>query len=373
MRFAPLLLLLAACDGPSAVAPTGQVPGTPTTEGPTGTTGPTTDPSSTGTSGTTSDSCPGGVICVETLPYTDHNTTIGAPAALDGYGCAPSIDESGGEVVYRVEITEPGFLVAALYDLTADVDVDVHVLGAADPADCIDRGHWDAASLLEPGTYWVVVDSWVDDAGNVYDGDYTLELGFTTANDFAADGLDPQVLEVGLRAFDRAWHAGDTDKLEYGIFDYTLPSTEPRFFVIDLRRNELLFALLGTHGIGSQDPNDARMADHPSNVEGSNASSMGLVRGAEPYWGSNGYSMRLDGLEPGYNDQDRPRAIVVHGADYATQAFVDDNGYLGRSWGCPAVDPADNDALIGTLQDGGLLLKYWDEPDWLANSTYAAP
>jgi len=63
----------------------------------------------------------------------------------------------------------------------------------------------------------------------------------------------------------------------------------------------------------------------------------------------------------------------VHGADYATQQFVDDNGYLGRSWGCPATDPAVVDQVIDTLADGRLLLKYFDDPDWLSSSAYVAP
>ena len=96
----------------------------------------------------------------------------------------------------------------------------------------------------------------------------------------------------------------------------------------------------------------------------------GLVRAAEIYYGSKGRSMRLDGLEPAYNDNDRMRAIVIHGADYATQSFVDTYGYLGRSWGCPAVDPAVNDDILDTLTDGALVMKYWDDPTWLAQSTY---
>lgn len=373
----PLLFALLACDAPREA----QLIQAPAVAGPQGTqqqTGPTeTNPTDGNTTGTTppevTDDCPPGVICIDSLPFVDVNTTTGAPSVMDGYGCAPTIDESGPEVLYRLEIAEEGFLAASLWDLPAGVDVDVHLLLEDDAGSCIDRGHWDAAALLEPGTYWVVVDSWVDSGGDAKDGDYTLELYQTTYGDYAGYGLDPDVLEKGLRAFDRAWFWGDTSKLEYGIMDYTMPSTEPRMFVMDLRSGGMLFDLLATHGIGTQDPYDMTMVNGMSNVYGSNSSSMGLVRAAEPYWGSNGYSMRLDGLEAGYNDNDRTRAIVIHGADYATQSFVNTYGYLGRSWGCPAVDPAANDQLIATLQDGGLLLKYWDDPGYLANSDYVAP
>jgi len=269
-----------------------------------------------------------------------------------------------------VELLEDGFLTASLSELPAQVDVDIHILQVLDPSSCIDRGHWDAASLLTPGTYYVVVDTWVDGDNVALEGDYTLDIVLTTADQYAAEGLHTDVLGAALLAFDQAWAWKDTGELEYGIIDYTLPSTQPRFFVIDLRRGHLLHAVLASHGSGSQDPDDLSLAANLSNTPDSHASSMGLTRGAEIYSGGNGRSMRLDGLEPGFNDNDRSRAIVVHGADYATQDFVDSYGYLGRSWGCPAVDPTVNDAIIDTLSDGALLLKYWDDPSWLSESVY---
>ncbi|MBW2457881.1 MAG: murein L,D-transpeptidase catalytic domain family protein, partial [Deltaproteobacteria bacterium] len=186
-------------------------------------------------------------------------------------------------------------------------------------------------------------------------------------------GLTATVLDAGLRDFAAGWALGDTVELEYGIIDYTLPSIEPRFFVLDLRKGDLLYAEMVSHGEGSQDPNDLTLTGHMSNLEGSHASSVGLVVTAETYNGSNGYSMRLDGLEVGFNDNDRDRAIVVHGADYATQSFVNSYGYLGRSWGCPAIDPAVKNQLIDTLTGGRLLLKYFDDQDWLSSSVYVGP
>ncbi|MEQ1504364.1 MAG: murein L,D-transpeptidase catalytic domain family protein [Myxococcota bacterium] len=335
---------------------------------PAGTTPAGTTPAGT-TTGTSSD-CPPGVICVDALPYVGSSSTTGMPSALDGYSCAATTDESGPEVVYRVTLAEEGLLAASLSDLPGDVDVDVHLLEELDAGACIDRGHWDSAALLPAGTYYVVVDSWVDASGTVFDGDYTLSLVETGYDDYAADGLASDVLSTALYAFDRAWQAGDTDHLEYGVIDFSLPSVVPRFFVVDLRAGELLFSELTSHGIGSQDPNDLTMADRFSNISGSNMSSIGLMRGAETFDGTHGYSLRLDGLEPGFDDNVRDRAIIVHSADYATQAFVNDYGYLGRSQGCPAVDPAVSDAMIDVLRDGGLLLSYYPDPTWLADSAY---
>ena len=307
------------------------------------------------------------------LPFFDQNTTVGAASNLDGYGCSPGTNESGPEVVYRVEVATEGLFVASLSNLPGDVDVDVHLLEQNDAGACINRGHWNAAALLSPGTYWVVVDSWVDTNGTAFDGAYALDLVQHTADDHTAAGLHPTVYERGLRAFSRAWADGETSRLEYAIIDYSMPSSTPRFFGIDLRDGTMMFTELTSHGSGSQDPNDMQIAANLSNVDGSHASSMGLVRAAETYTGSKGYSMRLDGLEPGYNDHDRSRAIVVHGATYATQDFVNDYGYLGRSWGCPATDPAINASVIDTLSDGALILKYADDSDWLSNSDYVRP
>ncbi len=332
-----------------------------------------TDPGGAGGAGGAGDDCPADVICVESLPFVDANTTTGAGATLDGYGCAPDVNEAGPEKVYRVDLAKPGLLVASLDKLGADVDVDVHILEKLDAGACVDRGHWDAVAALDAGQYWVVVDSWVNDSGISQEGDYELTIALNTADAFLDMGLDSTVLDAGLGAFAHAWASGDTDTLEYGIIDYTMPSTQPRFFVLDLRESQMLYAELTSHGEGSQAPGDLKMTGSMSNLEGSHASSVGLVITAETYSGKNGLSLRLDGLEVGFNDNDRSRAIVVHGADYATQKFVDANGYLGRSWGCPAIDPAVHKQLINTMADGRLLLKYFDDPDWLTSSVYVSP
>ncbi|MEQ1718973.1 MAG: murein L,D-transpeptidase catalytic domain family protein [Hyphomicrobium sp.] len=335
---------------------------------PTGTTSEGTGGTSVG--GTTSTGCPAGVICVDSLPFVDDDTTSGAPSMVDAYACAPPTDESGPEVVYQVTLEEEGLLVGSLSGLPAGVDVDVHLLQALDPDTCLDRGHWDAAALLEPGTYYVVVDSWVDASGQSMEGDYTLTLALDGYADHVSDGLSEDAWSTALTGFANAWADGESDRLEYGVIDFSLPSTDHRFFVVDLRTGDLLFDLLASHGSGSQDPTDDRYADHFSNVSGSYASSLGMLRAAETFDGDHGYSLRLDGLESGWNDNVRDRAIIVHNADYATQAFVDDYGYLGRSQGCPAVDPAFSADLIDTLRDGALILGYYPDPDWLSASPY---
>ena len=148
------------------------------------------------------------------------------------------------------------------------------------------------------------------------------------------------------------------------IIDYSLPSTAPRLWVLDLEQGSTLFVERVAHGRNTGE----NLATQFSNVPASNESSVGLFRTGETYTGKHGLSLRLDGLEPGFNDAARARGIVVHGADYCTPEHVDTYGRLGRSQGCPALAPAVSSAVIDTIRDGTLLFAYFPEADWLAGS-----
>ena len=107
-----------------------------------------------------------------------------------------------------------------------------------------------------------------------------------------------------------------------------------------------------------------------SNLEGSHQTSLGLFRTADTYVGSNGYSLRLDGLEAGVNDRARERAIVMHGAPYVSDANIRALGRLGRSHGCPALRPAVARRLIDTIKDGSLVFAYYPDQQWLNGSRF---
>lgn len=180
-----------------------------------------------------------------------------------------------------------------------------------------------------------------------------------------APEADPEVIDAALSARRCAIARGLVDAAErLAVIDFGRPSTEPRLWVFDLRRGELLFAEHVAHGRGSGE----NLAEAFSNVEGSHQSSLGLFVAAESYVGANGYSMRLDGLEPGLNDRARERAIVVHGADYVDPAMALQQGRLGRSFGCPAVRPAVAQPLIDTLRDGQLLYAHHPDTGWQRQS-----
>lgn len=152
------------------------------------------------------------------------------------------------------------------------------------------------------------------------------------------------------------------------VIDYSLPSTEPRLWIFDRVRRQVLFHRLVAHGRGSGENFATRFSNRPGSLE----SSLGLFLTEESYVGRNGYSMRLRGLEPGVNDLARERTLVLHGAPYATADFARQHGRLGRSWGCPAVEPEIARAVIDLVRDGSLLFIYAPDRDWLDRSPYLA-
>ncbi|GAB2516592.1 hypothetical protein GCM10027188_19240 [Lysobacter humi (ex Lee et al. 2017)] len=152
------------------------------------------------------------------------------------------------------------------------------------------------------------------------------------------------------------------------VIDYSMPSTRPRLWVFDLRGERLLYAEHVAHGQGTGE----NMARAFSNREGSHQTSLGLFRTAETYHGGNGYSLRMDGLEPGFNDQARNRAIVMHGAAYVNPEVAQQRGRLGRSHGCPAVRTQVAREIIDTLKGGQFVFSYYPDPNWLRASRLLA-
>ena len=185
--------------------------------------------------------------------------------------------------------------------------------------------------------------------------------------DVALGDVNAQVFETALKAAANAIERGDVvDPATLTVIDFSRPSTERRMWVYDLRARALLFDELVSHGRGS----GLAQATAFSNVPESNRSSLGLYRTAETYIGKHGYSLRIDGLEPGINDRARERAIVIHAADYVNEKNARAQGYLGRSLGCPALRPEVARQVIDTVKGGGLIFAYYPDPNWLRTSKY---
>lgn len=148
------------------------------------------------------------------------------------------------------------------------------------------------------------------------------------------------------------------------IIDYSLPSSEDRFFVINLKKNKVIHKTLVSHGRNSGDLYASRF----SNRAQSHQSALGFYITGAPYEGGQGYSMRLMGVDTGYNDHAQIRSIVVHGARYATHQYIKQYGRLGRSFGCPALSPRLNTEIINCIKDGSVLFSYYPDAVYLNNS-----
>ena len=179
----------------------------------------------------------------------------------------------------------------------------------------------------------------------------------------AAPELNRDVLENALQALACAApeHAHDA---RLAVIDYSLPSTTPRLWVFDLNQGELLFRELVAHGRASGD----KFSRQFSNTPGSHQSSIGLFRTLHAYDGRNGYSLRMQGLEPQFNHRALDRAIVIHGAKYVSDEFINRTGRIGRSHGCPAVPVDAAKPLIDTIKDGHYVCSWYPYPDYIAGS-----
>lgn len=138
------------------------------------------------------------------------------------------------------------------------------------------------------------------------------------------------------------------------IIDYTIPSRKPRLWVLDLKKQKLLFEEHVAHGQGSGDDIPSAFSDR----EGSHQTSLGLFLTDATYEGGNGYSLKLQGLSKGFNESAMQRYIVMHGAPYVNPVAATKMGRLGRSWGCPAVRTEVAKPMIDTLKQGQFIYAY---------------
>jgi hypothetical protein len=183
----------------------------------------------------------------------------------------------------------------------------------------------------------------------------------------ALGSIDPAVFALALRAASCAVQAGRVaNPPTLTVIDYSKPSTERRLWVFDLRSRELAYEEFVAHGQGS----GVNVATMFSNEPETHRSSLGLFVTEDAYVGKNGYSLHLNGLDAGFNDRARERAIVVHGASYVSEKFVQAQGRLGRSWGCPALPEGIARQIIDRVKGGSLIFAYYPDLNWLASSRF---
>ena len=171
---------------------------------------------------------------------------------------------------------------------------------------------------------------------------------------YQAQDLDPKVLRLALKAYNHARVQGYDNKQVLTVIDYSKPSNQHRFWVFDLSKEKLLYDELVSHGRNSGNATAMAFSNRPNSLQ----SSIGVYATGNPYIGEHGYSLRLNGLEPGFNDNAYSRAIVIHGAWYVSQKFAQEHGRVGRSWGCPALDQRISKPIIDIISHDTLLVAY---------------
>lgn len=181
----------------------------------------------------------------------------------------------------------------------------------------------------------------------------------------ASKGLSEAAYDYAVTGFLKLKDQGKIKKDEVlTIVDFSLPSNQKRLFVIDVENEKVLFNTYVAHGRGSGE----KVARKFSNVPESLQSSLGFYATSSTYQGKHGYSLKLSGLEPGFNHLAEERAIVIHAADYVSEGFIRTKGYLGRSWGCPALPEKLNKPIIDEIKDGSCLFIYSANANYLHKS-----
>ncbi|MDR3477372.1 MAG: murein L,D-transpeptidase catalytic domain family protein [Gammaproteobacteria bacterium] len=177
-----------------------------------------------------------------------------------------------------------------------------------------------------------------------------------------ANNINPNVLKLSLTAYSKARHKNLDDKGLLTIVDYSKPSSERRLWVVDVKKQKVLFNTWVAHGKNSGALNSTSFSNDPRSLK----SSLGVFLTSDTYSGKNGYSLHIQGLESGINDHAYNRAIVFHGASYVSGG----RSMMGRSWGCLAVSRDVVKPLINTIKSNTLVVAYYPDKNWLKHSSY---
>lgn len=180
-------------------------------------------------------------------------------------------------------------------------------------------------------------------------------------------GISPLVYQLAQTAYQCALKKGvGVKKPLITIIDFTRPSTEKRLWIVNLKTHKILISAHVAHGKNS----GSLYSSHFSNIPGSDETSLGLYLTQKTFTGNDGYSLRLIGLDKGFNDQAYHRLIVFHGAWYVSPSFMKKYHRIGRSWGCFALNKDEIKPVINLIKNDTLVLAYSANKAWLSQSKY---
>lgn len=180
-------------------------------------------------------------------------------------------------------------------------------------------------------------------------------------------GLSNEVFQLALTGHNKLEAAGMLkNPAVLTIVDFSQSSKNKRMYVVDLQKDTLLYNTYVAHGRNTGE----EYAKSFSNESGTHKSSLGFYITENPAMGATvGLSLIIKGVEKGFNDNAVERAIIIHGADYATEDFIRKNGRLGRSYGCPSVPPDLIKPVSETMKGGSCLFIYYPDSNYRSKST----
>jgi hypothetical protein len=178
-------------------------------------------------------------------------------------------------------------------------------------------------------------------------------------------GLSKPAFEYAYKGYRLLLKKKLIGKQEYlTICDFSQSSNSKRLYLVDMENNEVVLNTYVAHGRNSGGEYASRFSNKPRSLQ----SSLGFYITENTYYGEHGLSLRMRGLEPGYNDKATRRRIVVHGADYIGDDWREQNNYMGRSFGCPAIPRKVSSKLINTIKNGSCLFIYHPSRNYLKGS-----
>lgn len=177
-------------------------------------------------------------------------------------------------------------------------------------------------------------------------------------------GLEKTALDYAVKGYELLLNEGKVENSQYlTIVDFSQPSNKRRFYLLDINNKELVANTYVMHGKNS----GGVYAEKFSNVVDSYQSSLGFYVTKYTYIGSRGYSLRISGMEEGFNTNAEKRGVVIHGSKYINESRAR-NGNVERSLGCPALPTSDYKNVIKKIKNGSVMFIYHPNEEYLQNS-----
>jgi hypothetical protein len=178
-------------------------------------------------------------------------------------------------------------------------------------------------------------------------------------------GLSKNAFEYAYKGYQYLLTKKKITNTEYlTICDFSQSSRNKRLYIIDLKNDQLLINTYVAHGRNSGKDYATRFSNRSRSLQ----SSLGFYVTTNTYYGEHGLALRMEGVDPGFNDKAAKRKIVIHGASYIDNNYLQHRQYMGRSFGCPAVPQRESSTIINTIKNGTCFFIYHPDKNYIKRS-----